>query len=191
MIRLAAVLFALFFMMNMPNAQAEDLESLYQPHQGENRADLKNPHRSVDELSEWLISTVGEVFTIHVGTMKQDLLSNQLHFTPAAFKSYLKFLQNSGYLPVMEEKNLNMNGLIQTIPTLDRKGVVKGRYSWIYKVPVTIILSSALDDPSVVLPKPENIELKVQIIRSEKAREPHFVTIIGMVRDKQDAEAPF
>ena len=173
-------------------AGAEDLESLYQPYEGENRNELQNPHRSTGELAEWLISTVGQLFTINAATMKQDLLNNQSYFSPSAFKSYLKFLQNSGYLPVMEAQNLNMTGISQTTAQLDRKGVVQGRYSWIYRVPITIILSSALDDPSVVLPKPEDVDLKVQIIRADEAREPHKVVIIGMVREKkEDTEADF
>ena len=179
--------FIVLMMLTVGAARAQDgLMDLYTPHMGEGRNQLSQPHRSIGQLSDYLADISVELFSISQTGMKEELLANQKYFTREAFRAYLQFLQNSGYLPVMQELKLTMTGLSESSPLLISKGLHEGAYNWIYSVPVTVILGGNPTLPEKRLPRPEVVTLRLQIGRDGDAPAPEFVVINGFqVGDRQ------
>lgn len=180
MIRIFAVMM-LIGLTGVPHkAQAQDeLLDLYSPYKGEERDALDRPHRSISQIAQYLADISVELFSVSQNNMKQDLLKNQAYFTQPAFRTYLQFLQNSGYLPVMQELKLNMSGLNESAPLLLTKGTSDGAYSWVFSVPLTVILSGNRALPEGRLPQPETIALRFQVSRAADAPEPEYIIITG------------
>lgn len=177
--------FCMVFLVFAPQAVSaqEDLEALYTPHQGENSNNLDQPHRGVSELSGYLSDRMVEFFTIGQSSMKRDLLAHRDYFAQTAFRSYLQFLQNSGYLPVMQSMKLDMSGLGEGAALLLDKGPINGRYSWSFSVPVKVILGGNSTLPMSKLPRPEIVNIRMVLVRDENGPEPHQVIIADFEKD--------
>lgn len=183
--RMIILLIVMLVLITPYGAEAQDeLEGLYKPHQGENSNSISQPHRGVSELSQYITDRTVEFFSIGQNTMKRDLLAHRDYFSQTAFRSYLQFLQNSGYLPVMQSMKLDMSGLGEGAPLLLDKGVIDGLYRWSFSVPVKVILGGNSSLPISKLPRPEVVNIRMQITRDADGPEPHQVLITDFERDE-------
>jgi len=153
---------------------APDDNALAIPHTPETGINLEEeldlPHRSKDEIAEWLIKAVSETLNIEPETYAthRELLKTGLDMY--ALEDFDQFMQNSNILASLQSQNLKLHSYVEEKPVLLNAGPVEGRYRWLFEMPVTLsFLPAGTRDyrqlESTPLPN-ESIMVKVQVGRA-------------------------
>lgn len=138
----------------------------------QNAIPLDQPHRSDDDVTRWVITSVSQALTFQdVDYEKEINQAVEQFFTTASAAQYQSFLTDKKIVDVLKGKRYRMNSFTQGDPVLVNEGALKGRYRWLYEVPVMV---SYMDRRNFDYREKNAINqqysLQIQVGRSDQAR---------------------
>ena len=99
---------------------------------------LDKPHRADRELKGWISGAVSESLSIDPLRFNDVRQAVQGYFTTSGLKQYEDYLNTSGLLQNLRDRNNRMNVFLEDQPLLLNASDVNGVYRWLYQVPVTL-----------------------------------------------------
>lgn len=104
------------------------------------QTDLSKPHRTHQQIAEWLTRAVAEVMSISANPqiLQAHLARLNSGMSPYAVQSFKNFLDSSGVVDNLRKSGTKLNSVVDGAPLLLNEGVVEGRYRWLFQVPVTM-----------------------------------------------------
>ena len=153
------------------DVEDKTLDQLFKPTDGAGiDNNLKLPHRSKEEVSEWLIKAISEVLSVNPAKYDEhkELLKTGMDLY--AMNDFETFMQKSNILAVLKQNKLKLHSYVEEAPILLNAGAVDGRYRWKFEMPVTLsFLPHDVDDYRTLansrIPN-QYINLKVQVGRA-------------------------
>ncbi|HTK83962.1 MAG TPA: DotI/IcmL family type IV secretion protein [Patescibacteria group bacterium] len=108
--------------------------------QGDEVADMSQPHRSQKEVADWLVLALSEIMSMDYANYEPHLHQMQTGMNDHAVAQLEGWMLSSNMLEYMKTQNVVMRCYVEEQPTLLNKGPVDGRFRWLYDVPVNISL---------------------------------------------------
>lgn len=144
----------------------QGLMDLFQPYAAQSQTEASKPHRSVEELAEWLSGVILEALELPADKATQSLEESKPYFTQPAYREFLTFLSEQSYWLFVSQRKYNMTAASVQLPQLLCKQDEAGFYTWIYEVPVIILLeeSEATPDKSGKTAR-EVVNLRIRLVR--------------------------
>lgn len=99
---------------------------------------LNIPHRAARDIGEWTVTHVSDVMSFGRGDYQTKLSRNKQYFDSSGYEEYRRFLQNNNLLKVLDSGQFRMRSFVKESPLLLNEGPVRGRYRWLYEIPVMI-----------------------------------------------------
>lgn len=125
------------FDLNRPNPVRfiyADTNGNVRPLISENR-----PNMSDADAAAWLASSLKEIFTFNYDDYKDRITNARKFFaSEPSFKEYYEQLEKSKMISLVVEDFDIMRATVTAAPFLDNSGIVDGRYTWHFVVPVQI-----------------------------------------------------
>lgn len=136
----------------------------------ENSIPLELPHRSTNEISDWLVTAASESMTFQSGDYSKDLAATAVYFDEGGRKQFEDFLAQNNILKVLETGKYHVRSFVKETPLLLNEGAVGGRYRWLFEVPLMLSYMDRAnsDYKSKAQPVNQLVKLTVQIGRSDK-----------------------
>lgn len=141
-------------------------DNFYKTPEGDDQSQISKPHRTVEELSEWLSGIVMNTLEIRAATPKEDAQKSKSFFTKKAYRDFLTFLQQQSYWIFITQRKYNMNASSTRPPAVLCALAVNGYYTWLFEVPVIINLNETPDTPNAQGKNAkEVINLRIRLVR--------------------------
>lgn len=156
-----------------PIFAADDLMGMYQGYAADTNTPLDQPHRSHEELSQWVSETVADALIFTTGSVRPKLAQIRPEFSDAAWSGYMDFLKSTGYSDLLVSEKLSLNSIVKNEPVIVAQGSSAGRYAWVFEMPV--VMTPPVPDGVVVESK--TATLRMQIGRSAQGVPPHGLII--------------
>jgi hypothetical protein len=158
-----------------PTADAMGLP--YDPSGGLNtNTDLAEPHRDEDQVGDWLTNKVSEILDTPGNGQKgwdRHVESLTPLMTKSAIESYVNFMNESNILGTLTANSLQIHAFVEQKPLLLNKGVVDGRYRWLYEVQATLskLPGTIKDYEKIEVGKTTNYRylIRIQVGRMQEA----------------------
>lgn len=92
------------------------------------------------EVQAWVAEAVPYIYSFDSQSFRSQLnVSGQNYFLPSAFTSFKSALVKAKVIEFMKSKNLLVvKTTIESAPTLERKDVVDGVFTWEFSIPITV-----------------------------------------------------
>jgi hypothetical protein len=124
------------------------------------------PHRTTEELSNWLSGVIMNALEIRHATAKSDAQKSMALFTGKAFKDYLLFLKEQSYWLFITKNYYNMNASSTRPPAQLCAKPVNNFFTWVFEVPVIINLVEDPNSPKATGKNAkEEINLRIRLVR--------------------------
>lgn len=101
--------------------------------------DLSDAHRNEGQVSKWVTDAVARSLNIqprsykaHVQTLSKGTLS------PSGVAQFRAFMNDTNMLAALNSRDWYLMPYVENAPILQNKGSLKGRYRWLFQVPVTV-----------------------------------------------------
>jgi len=101
-------------------------------------AGLDKPHRSPEQLADFLSKGISEILSVKVETYNNHLAILKRGMNETAWNDYQAFITRSQTLESLKANKMEMTAFTEQQPLLLNEGVVGGRYRWLFEVPVTL-----------------------------------------------------
>lgn len=111
--------------------EAEDATEL-------NLNELNLPHRSPEQIGDWLTTIVTQAMSIEPDTYAEKSKSFLPNFLPYAQQEYQTYLSSNQVLETLRTNNMKVNAFAEGRPSLIQEGVLDGTYRWLFRVPVML-----------------------------------------------------
>ncbi|HBR69032.1 MAG TPA: hypothetical protein DEA55_06625 [Rhodospirillaceae bacterium] len=141
---------------------------------------LNVSHRATREIGEWLMEVVSESMTFEADKYQQQMAEVATNFDEAGFKEFQTFLVESGIIEALNSQKYNVRSFVQRSPIGLNEAAVDGRYRWLFEITfMTSYMERGKENykKNKVVPVNQNIIVKLQVGRSDKARNEHGVLI--------------
>ena len=135
-----------------------------------NSVPLEKPHRVGSEIANWVMAVVGEAMNFESNDYEAEIKQHSVVFDTIGLQQYREFLEVRGISKVASAENLTVTSYVEGVPLLLNEGVIKGRYRWLFRVPVVM---TYMDRDMVTYkrareePLSQRVSLNVQIGRVE------------------------
>jgi len=106
---------------------------------------LSEPVVTQDYIVQWSKLVVRSAYTFDFAHSDQQLQAVEPNFTPDGWASFLKAVQDSGFLDVVKQKRLMVSSVINGPPVILDQYIMNGVYTWVVQMPVLILFNSASD----------------------------------------------
>ncbi len=103
---------------------------------------LSSPVLTQEAVSELAVRGVLKAYTFNFSNYKENLETASQYFTGTGWERFKEALQKSGMLEFVIRKRLVASAVATAAPTLLKKGVIGGRYSWQFQVPILVTYES-------------------------------------------------
>ncbi len=128
---------------------------------------LEKPHRNQEQIGEWLVKAVSEMFNFDVNNYDQHLRLLATGMDRQALLDFQTFLQNSNVLKTLQSGEVMIHNFVSETPLLLNKGVIAGRYRWLFEMPVTLTFLPKGEKADYETTKPvnQNVIVTMQVMR--------------------------
>lgn len=117
-------------------APTSALMNLYSDGTENSTAALDQPHRSTEQLSQWVTDQALAVMTIDPKTWPTYSKSLAPRFVPYGFQEYTTSL--ASILQRLKSETLRVNAIGDGPTVLVNQGALNGTYHWLYQVPLIL-----------------------------------------------------
>lgn len=122
---------------------------------------IDKPNFSEDELNQWLLKTVLQLFTYNLQDYSIELKQNQTYLLAGAQNEYLNILNGLAHFGEYTKKNVLVSVVYpRGAPALYDQGVTAGRYYWIFDFPIDIEFSGSMTVPN------QEMTLRILVVRT-------------------------
>ncbi len=102
------------------------------------KAALDKPHRSVQEIQDWVSQMVADSVTFDDFSFPLVKARIKAFYTNTGFEQYESYLQSSGILEKLKDRTLILQGFVEGPPQLLNERNVDGSYRWLFRVPLVV-----------------------------------------------------
>lgn len=106
---------------------------------------LNQPMLSSEALLSWASQVAMSAYTYNFANYRQKIQSQEVNFTGDAWQQFLQQLKDSGNIQAVDQRKINVNGVVSGSPVIVYQGMLKGRYAWKVQVPLLVTFVSASD----------------------------------------------
>lgn len=141
---------------------------------------LNVSHRNSREVGEWLMEVISESMTFEADKYQQQMAKTATNFDEAGFKEFQTFLVESGIVEALNSQKYNVRTFVQRHPIGLNEAAVGGRYRWLFEISfMTSYMERGKENykKNKVIPVNQDITVKIQVGRSDKADNEHGVLI--------------
>ncbi len=97
---------------------------------------LPYPNMGRSAVSDWVSGAVSQIMTFGFNDIDQRFGVSQHLFTPSGWESFRKALIASGLIKNIMSTQQIITSVPQSVPVLKKEGLIDGRYSWVFDVPL-------------------------------------------------------
>ncbi len=101
------------------------------------KLDLAKPHRSNDEIKQWMQKTITDLFYLTPTTYKNQLTTIKSYFEKPSWIIYAKHLKDSQYLDLVAKQGYSTEAIIRSAPEIIESMPRHNAYHWTIKTQVT------------------------------------------------------
>ncbi len=101
------------------------------------KQDLAKPHRSNDEIKQWMQKAITDLFYLTPTTYEASLKSIKNYFEKTSWMAYAKHLKTSGSLDLVTNQGYSTEAIIRSAPEIIETMPRHGAYHWTTKTQVT------------------------------------------------------
>ena len=103
-----------------------------------NAVPLSQPHLVVNEIAEWVMNQAGEAMNFETNDYAGELAAHAVSFNAAGNAQYQKFLTEMNIVKIIESERYSVRSHVENTPLLLNEGLIKGRYRWLFRVPIVM-----------------------------------------------------
>jgi hypothetical protein len=103
-----------------------------------NQSPLDRSHRSVEDLSKWLLMAIPQCLSFTADSYPEQLETLATGFSDPALEQFKAWVNDTGIMSSLQNNGMQLNGFVTEQPFLLNEGVVNGRYRWLFEVPVMV-----------------------------------------------------
>jgi len=103
---------------------------------------LSAPVLAQEAVSQFALRGVLKAYSFNFAHYKQDLEEASKFFSSEGWTKFKQSLKQSGMLQMVIKRKLVANAVTTGAPTLLKKGVVSGRYTWQFQIPILVTYES-------------------------------------------------
>lgn len=100
--------------------------------------DLTQPHRSPEQIGEWISGIVTLALSIDPKTHAVNAGKFKPLFSPYAWNEYLTFVSSSQLIETLQKNDMTLTAFSEKKPSMLQEGSLDGAYRWLYQVPVML-----------------------------------------------------
>ena len=117
-----------------------DLQKIFEAERDSktNMNELNLPHRSPEQIGEWITSIATQALTIEPATFEDKTNNFGGFFLPYAMQEYRNYLTNNQVLESLRANNMRLTAFAESKPILIQEGVLDGTYRWLFRVPLML-----------------------------------------------------
>ncbi len=104
----------------------------------DNNTPLNVRHRPSSLIGRWVESALPDILSYRAKEYKKQFKEKTVYFNDVAKAQYIKFMQDSNYIKILETGRYDINAFVVEPPLLMNEGVVEGRYRWLFKSKVMV-----------------------------------------------------
>jgi hypothetical protein len=136
---------------------------------------IDQPNFHEDEINQWLLNTVLQLFTYDLQEYPQELRKNQTFFLPEAQNQYLSILNNIAPFGEYTQKDTIVSQITpKGAPSVYDQGVNNGRYFWVFDFPVEIQFAGT------VALQTQDLMLRIIVVRTSMENDVNGIKIAGI-----------
>ena len=122
-----------------PRAKQSELMKMYDTEAEANtKGGLEVPHRSAEQIGEWITSIATQALTINPETYAEDSKKYTGWFLPYALQEYNTYLSANQTVETLLANNMRLTAFAESKPVLVQEGALEGSYRWLFRVPVML-----------------------------------------------------
>lgn len=103
-----------------------------------NSVPLSQAHLVVNEIAEWVMNVSAEAMNFETNDFVAELAEHAGPFNVAGNAQYQAFLRDMNIAKVIESERYSVRSHVENTPLLLNEGLIKGRYRWLFRVPVVM-----------------------------------------------------
>ena len=145
-------------------------EEARQLEQGNNIRNLNVPHRSHEQVEDWIADAVGKSLNFQLSDMKRFGRIVEPYYSENGISTYKRFLMGMNAIAIMQTNSKKVSSYITTLPTLKKEGNREGIYHWIYDVPVQVSYLDNSTPPRETTPINQDYMLRLKIMRTDNLK---------------------
>lgn len=165
-----------------PETPKPDWMSYKEPYT--EKQDLAKPHRSNEEIQQWALKAITDLFYLTPTTYKDSLTSAKNYFEKPSWTAYAKHLKSSQYLDLVTNQGYSTEAILKDTLEIISHEARNGAYHWTIKANVvasTFILGA--DNKKNIL-NSTNYTVFADIKRVEKSADDMNLVISEIRFDK-------
>ena len=135
-----------------------------------NMNELNLPHRSPEQVGEWITSISTQALTIEPSTFDKKSKAYTGFFLPYALQEYQAYLANNQILETLRGNHMRLTAFAESKPILIQEGVLEGTYRWLYRVPIMLtyydLKTTTLKDGKKAPSQTQRVMVNIQVGRA-------------------------
>ncbi len=133
--------------------------------------DLNTPHRSHEQIEEWVSAAVSRSLNFEMSDMKKFKGMVAPFYSDTGLASFKRFLIGINAISIMQANNKKVGSYVEQTPMLKKEGSDKGLYTWVYDVPVMMsYLDNSKPPRDGVAPINQNYLLRLKVQRTDNVK---------------------
>ena len=99
---------------------------------------LSYPNMGRDALSDWVVKSASEIMTFGFNDVNERFEQSRHDFTAEGWEDFRKAMALSNFIDSMVQAQQILTTVPESPPVLKQEGMINGRYSWIFDVPLLV-----------------------------------------------------
>lgn len=110
---------------------------------------LDRPHMDAAAVKHWASSKVADAMTFRADELQKHMGKTKNLFNEFGWQDFNIYLEQSGLLTTVRQKNYAVSGIIDSDPAIVNQGVLDGAYHWYLQLPLMVSFYPIQRDGSV------------------------------------------
>ena len=136
---------------------------------------LTKPLLTDDEITEFAARASADILSFEYQTYKEDLQDTRSYFTDGGWVEIQNAFKESGMLRDVVDREMDVNSIVTSNPTIKQQGVVNGTYTWLIEAPFLMVYHVGGDTIE------ERTRMTMRIVRSDAPKNTERVGITQIV----------
>lgn len=107
------------------------------------RVPLAEPNMSTARAGAWFALAAADVYSFSFADYRKELTAASADFTPEGWQGFQEALKQSGNLQTVLDQKLVVGAVPTGVPFAVSQGVVGGRWTWTFEMPLLVVYQSA------------------------------------------------
>lgn len=146
---------------------------------------IDQPNFREDEMNQWILETVMQLFSYDLQNYPQELRKNQTYFLPEAQNQYLSIVNTMAPLGEYTQKEVIVSTTHpKGAPSIYDQGISNGRYFWAFDFPIDVEFSGTVNIPS------QAMTLRLVVVRTSMDNDVYGIKIASIIANNIQRSGP-